>query len=136
MIYSLTRFQDCLSQVHTLKVLHLTTYPACWRYFGSEGMSMKMRELTLQHVLKTVADKIFQALVPTCPKFLAVILDVQGDFLRSAFDQSYLPHAFIRSKQIDPAGRSTCVGAPVKPTMVKHYEPCFDLLDPEAYFFD
>jgi hypothetical protein len=95
-----------------------------------------MRKLALQHVLKTVADKIFQALVPTCPKFMAVILDVQGDFDHFAFSKPYLPHAFIRSKQTDPAGRFTYAGAPVKATMVKHYEPCFDLLDPEAYLYD
>jgi hypothetical protein len=129
-IYSLTRFQDCLSQVHTLKVLRLYTDPGCWIALMISTASVEVRKLALQHVLKTVADKIFQAPVPTCPKLLAVILDIRGESDSSASGKPYMPFAFVRSKESDPTGRSMYVGTPVKATMVKHYEPCFDLLDP------
>jgi hypothetical protein len=81
--------------------------------------SEDVRKLALHHVLKTAAEKICKTPVPTCPKFLAVILDLQVDCGLSAFGEPYTPPAFIRSKQIDPDGRSTYVGVPVKATMME-----------------
>jgi hypothetical protein len=82
--------------------------------------------------MKIAADKIFQTLVPTCPHFMAVVLDVR-DCEGADYGRATIPFAFIRSKQIDPTRRSTYVGSSVKVAMVKHYAPCFDMLDPEAY---
>lgn len=38
-------------------------------------------------------------------------------------------YALIRSKQTDPYGNTSIVGMAVETRMVKHYEPCSDILD-------
>ena len=89
----------------------------------------------MQHVLKTAADKLFQTLGPACPKFLAVVLEVRGDF-EKYFKKPHTPYAFLRTEQVDTAGASLYVGTPIESHMVKHHVPCFDLLDPPAFIYN
>lgn len=79
---NLTRSQDCLSRVPTLKVVCLDAYPTCCQ----EEASCELRHVALQHVLNIAVDKIFQTLVPNCPDFLAVIIHANEGW---SFDSIY-----------------------------------------------
>lgn len=131
----LMKLQERLLRVRTLRVLKFIAYPECWslQETNVETPSMEVRFGALQHALRTAADKIFQTLGPACPRLLVVIFDVVGDFYYEPFHSLAV---FIRSKQIDPVGRTTYGGAPIDAHQVKRYEPCCDLLDKEEFHYD
>lgn len=70
---------------------------------------------------------------------MAVVIEVEDDraLMSDSDDEdgSIMPqyedatYAFIRSKQTDPYGNTSTVGMAVETRMVKHYEPCSDILD-------
>lgn len=135
-LHSLTIYQDCLTPITALKVLHLTIYPSCGQFEEGESVSNELRMLALRHVLKLAVDQIFQTFAATSPGFMAVIFNVRGDWSPGDFGTPYEPPAFIRSKQCDPTGDVSYVGTPIKAHLIKRYEPCFDLLDPPTLIYN
>lgn len=72
---------------------------------------------------RAAADLVFDSLVPSCPWFVALIVDLNteyGDPLHSM--------EFLRSKQINVFGKMSYVGRPVEQGTIKHYEPCSNVL--------
>lgn len=105
-----------------------------------------------QRLAKITADKILSELANSCPELMAVVIEFEDDrivhvALRSDSDgdeddidddddnnwtmpqHDDATYAFIRSKQIDLYGNTSTVGMAVETHMVKHYEPCSDILD-------
>jgi hypothetical protein len=104
-----------------------------------------------QRLAQSTADKILSELSNSCPELMAVVIEMKDDRL-VALSHSYshlhsvggfghdganwtmpkredLIYAFIRSKQTDLYGNTFTVGMAVEACMVKHYEPCSDILD-------
>ena len=84
-----------------------------------------------EHLVKRTADKIFSTLASSCPRIKVVVIESVWNYGRD--DRAV--RAFLRSKQTDLYGRTTVVGMPVEPHMVKHYEPCSDILYPDGFVF-
>lgn len=91
---------------------------------------VRLSQLVLPRLVKTTADKILSALAISCPKFTTVVIETRGEF--GALSSR---SAFLRSKQIDLHGHETVLGMAVEPHMVKHYEPCSDILEPVKFVF-
>ena len=140
----LTSIQDCLRTVRALKVLK----PA-FHYPKSEELRSRRdnEQHWRQRLAKSTADKILSELAGTCPELMVVVIEVEDDRALasesgsdSGSDNKIMPeyedatYAFIRSKQTDPYGNTSTVGMAVETHMVKHYEPCSDILDPMGVF--
>lgn len=106
----------------------------------------------IQRLAKSTADKVLSELANSCPKLMAVVIEVEDDRLVASHSRSnsdgndgdddegngtnyIMPkycdatYAFIRAQQIDLYGNMSTVGMAVETHMVKHYEPCSDILD-------
>lgn len=73
-----------------------------------------------------MADRVFSTLAVCCPKLTAVVVMTEGDYSSAS--------AFMKSKQTDLHGLTTIVDMVVEPHMVKHFEPCSDVLEPVKFF--
>lgn len=73
---------------------------------------------------RAAADLIFDSLVPRCPWFVALVLD-----LNTEYGDSHCCMEFLRSKQIDVFGKASHVARQVEGGTVKHYEPCSNVLE-------
>lgn len=71
-----------------------------------------------------MADHIFQSLAVTNPRLTAIVigLNCEGGCAIKIV-------AFLRSKQADLFGSSTCVGIQTEEKLVKFHEPCSDVLE-------
>jgi hypothetical protein len=144
-----------LHTVCALKVLKLVVYFSDLALPSAE--ELRSRRDSQQHwsqrLARSTADKILSELVDSCPELMAVVIEIEDDRVEALResrpdsgsdsdgdlddddDNSIMPrhddatYAFIRSKQIDPYGNTSIVGMAVEARMVKHYEPCSDILD-------
>lgn len=89
------------------------------------------------------ADKVFNALAPSCPRFLALVFEYKGVY-RYCYqlcgryctcdeEEAMLELAYLRARQVDLYGQWTVVGVRVEPHMVKHHVPYTDVLEPERF---
>jgi len=76
----------------------------------------------------SIVDKVFTSLAIDCPHLAVIVLVTMGKF-----HQDDGVDTFMRAKQIDSSGESTFTGMPVEHHMVKHYEPCSEILEPEKF---
>jgi hypothetical protein len=88
----------------------------------------------IQRLAKSTADRILSGLANDCPDLMAIVIEIEDDRpvdveTRRTRYRDDMTYAYIRSKQIDLYGITTTVGMPVETHMVKHYEPCSDVLD-------
>lgn len=130
--------QDCVRTASALVVLKLTVWVDCHAIPRTDDASTEvlMKEAQdmahrLEHLVKRTADKILSTLASDCPRLNVVVIEIAWQYGRS--DHSV--HAFLKSKQIDLFGHTSVVGMPVEPHMVKHYEPCSDILEPDRFVF-
>jgi hypothetical protein len=94
-------------------------------------------QLYKQRLAKSTADRLLSELANNCPELAVVVIEIE-DNRRFSSDDGTVPdydgttYAFIRSKQTDLYGNTSIVGMAVETHMVKHYEPCSDVLDTTA----
>jgi hypothetical protein len=86
-----------------------------------------------ERVIKRTVDKIFSSLAVSCPSLTVVILKVDGRTVERWEDDG--TQSFLRSKQIDLYGQTRVVDMFVEPHMVKHHEPCAEILEPKNFGF-
>lgn len=132
------RFQDCVQTASALVVLKLVVWvnfdtaplskDASIEAHVKEAQDMERRRELL---VKSTADKIFSTLASACPKLKVVVIETAWQYGR---DDSAV-RAFLKTRQIDLYGHTTIVGVPVEPHMVKHYEPCSDILESDRFVF-
>jgi hypothetical protein len=91
---------------------------------------LKTRAGERTRVIKSIVDKAFASLAISCPDLAVIVLATMGNF--SADDGT---HSFLRTKQIDLRGETTFIGMPIGHHMIKHYEPCSEILEPEKFGF-
>lgn len=89
-------------------------------------------QLEIQGLAKRTADMVFSTLAVNCPAFTVVVIKTTQVYPHT----NPGTHAFLRSKQIDLYGRSSIVGMSVEPFMVKHCEPCSEILDADNFIID
>jgi hypothetical protein len=119
--------------MHALTVLELTVWVNNWHYLSgeqSEGkrMRVKTKRDDVQRLIHSTADMLFTTLATSCPRFTVVVLDDYGP-------KSPGTLSFLKSKQIGLSDQTTVVGTPVELSMIKHYEPCSDILEPDDFIF-
>jgi hypothetical protein len=85
---------------------------------------MRQAKVKVQHLFQCTADRIFST--------LATVTAVVFQAYVCTAEESY---AFLKSKQIGLDGQVAVVGTPVEPRMVKHYEPCSDVLEEANFIF-
>lgn len=128
--------QDCLRPVHALKVLELTVFmdnaqlPAPLQRLPAPAFAFATQDI-IRDQAKRTADMTFSTLAMSCPTLTAVVVKTCWCMPKD----DYKVYAFLKSKQIDLYGHTTVVGMPVEPHMVKHYEPCSDILEPDRFVF-
>lgn len=128
--------------VRTLKVIELwvhmsadefpETYGQATNSRSHAGQDALVAQTIVQSQAKRTADMILSTLVVDCPGLAAVVI-------RTTWGESEaVPsvHAFLKSKQIDLYGRVSIVGMAVELCMVKHHEPCSEILESEKFIFD
>jgi len=72
---------------------------------------------------KAAADHIFESLTRSCPRFVALSIDISD---AAGGDLENLE--FMRATQTDLLGKTTYVAQPVEWGTIKSYEPCSDVL--------
>jgi hypothetical protein len=72
---------------------------------------------------KAAADHIFESLTRSCPRFVALTIDI-NDPAGGPLDNL----EFMRATQTDVLGKSIYVAQPIKWGTIKFYEPCSDIL--------
>lgn len=125
-----------MASITTLKTLELSTFPDCLDRDFTPGCKCgcgsfpidhleKFSDANVNHVFTRAANKVFQTLAPSCPAFTALLFRAQeiDDILSS----DYL-FAFVRSSGFDKSGCATYEAMSVQPHLLKHYEPCSDIL--------
>jgi hypothetical protein len=131
-------FQGCVQRASALAVLRLNVWVSCNTIPLSHGASLEAHVRRAQdlaqrreHLIKRTADKILSTLASSCPRLKVVVIEATWEYGLA----DYAVRAFLKSKQIDLFGHSTVVGMPVEPHMIKHYEPCSDVLEPDKFVF-
>jgi hypothetical protein len=104
--------QDCVRTASALVVLKLTV----WKNYGAIPRTNDTSTNALRKA--RTESSSWSVLLTRCSRRLALSCA-----------------SFMRSKQIDLFGHTTVVGMPVEPHMVKHYEPCSDILEPDRFVF-
>ena len=102
--------------MHKLRVLKLVFPELCYRQYYPD------------QAYHEAANKIFDILSQSCPQLFAVVLTPRED---SGPDAWY----FVRSKKIGDYGQVKFLGLDVAPYVVREYEPCSDMLEPEKMVF-
>jgi hypothetical protein len=98
----------------------------CRQYQGYRRHARESKDRA-QRLFQTTADTIFSTLVPSCARLTVVVFETYGDAEGT--------YAFLMLKQIGLNGQMAVVGTPVEPRMVKHYEPCSDVLKDANFAF-
>ena len=108
--------QEHLKPLHKLRVLKLVV--ARGERYDPDG-----------RITQEAADKIFEILGSSCPHLTVVVFEFRlHAFLNPAW-------SFVRSKEIGRAVQAKCLGMNVAPHMIRDYEPCSDIFEPEKLIF-
>jgi hypothetical protein len=81
-------------------------------------------ELAMKHAkdeANVAADLIFGTLAPSCPWFVALVLELNAE------DGEDFVYEYLRSQHIDIFGKTTYAGQSVDRRTSKHYDPCSDI---------
>jgi hypothetical protein len=118
-----------------LRVLKLAVYRSAFEIPMTTELQSKRdsEQHWMQRLAKRTADKILSELANDCPHLMAIVIEIDDDKVvdpetRTMRWPNDLSYAFIRSKQTDLYGITATVGMPVETHMVKHYEPCSNVL--------
>jgi hypothetical protein len=112
-----------------MKELHGVESPSQPRFQTVDRVCAYKRE----RVIERTVDKIFSSLAASCPDLTVVILKVDGRTVERYDDDG--THPFLRSKQIDLHGQTRVVGMAEELHMVKHCEPCAEILESDNFGF-
>jgi hypothetical protein len=108
--------QGHLQHLRKLRVLKLVFHELGYQRFYSG------------RVYHEAAETFFNVLGRSCPQLTAVILESRCDSGVTAWN-------FVRSAQIDGRLQAKFLGEDVAPYVIKDYEPCSDMLEPEKLIF-
>ena len=86
------------------------------------------RDTAIKTLVKRLADKTFAELLEHCPKLVALVIEARepGD---DGFSADRRKTGFLRAKQIDLCGRITAHATYTQVHMIKHVEPCSEVLE-------
>ena len=77
--------------------------------------------------MQQLTDKIFERLGTSCTRLTALIFDVRA--LHDDCGRPVLWYGYLRGTQFDNYGRKATVSIPIERHMIKHHEPCSEILD-------
>ena len=86
------------------------------------------RDTAIKTLVKRLADKTFAELLEHCPKLVALVIEARepGD---DGFSADRRKTGFLRAKQTDLYGRITAHAEYIQVRMIKHVEPCSEVLE-------
>ncbi|KAK4541738.1 hypothetical protein LTR36_007447 [Oleoguttula mirabilis] len=130
-------FMDCVSHLSSLVTMRLFLRPEAAqdfdrdddrRFSDNDDYSDNRLELSFRYKMQQLADKIFQRLATPCPRFAALVLEVRGDDDDSGSLRP-LQYGYLRGARTDMYGRTAAVGIPIEVHLIKHHEPCCEVLE-------
>jgi hypothetical protein len=78
----------------------------------------------VKHQAKQAADLVFDNLSPHCPRFVALVLQLNEETVGECIEWL----EYLRWKQIDVFGNTTYAGHPVEGGTIEYHEPCSNVL--------
>ena len=102
--------------MHKLRALKLVFHELGYRQFYQD------------RAYHEAAETIFDVLGRSCPQLTAVVLESRCDVGIAAWN-------FVQSTQIGGRLQAKFLGEDVAPYVVRDYEPCSDMLEPEKLIF-
>jgi hypothetical protein len=106
-----TRFMTCLSRLQKLTSLRLLTYS-------------DSPESSLKYETQEMADQVFSALWHNCPCFKALLIEARSGDQDCDSRQEPTKFGYLRESRFSPIGQMRAGACPIKPHLLKHYEPC------------
>ncbi|KAK5136360.1 hypothetical protein LTR08_003486 [Meristemomyces frigidus] len=125
---------ECLKPLKALKILRLFSHsrmhgikPNPWEHV--RGVTALQPLCTSREAdFQQIANRILGALCDSCPNLNALVIDARRTD-QDCSDQDVRQFGFLRARQTDICGRVTAVGVPIKAHLIKHYEPCSEILE-------
>jgi hypothetical protein len=81
-------------------------------------------------IYQQAADEMFETLGSSCPQLVAVVFECRSPI---GCDSTW---SFVRSEQVGGSARARSLGVDVAPCVIRDYEPCSDILEPEKLIFN
>ncbi|KAK5728148.1 hypothetical protein LTR17_012157 [Elasticomyces elasticus] len=119
-------FLQCLTHLRKLRILRLFVYVGD---LIPEGK--RMHVITLKFTMQILANKIFKELSASCPDLVGLVIDARDKY-NDCKRRPVARLGYLRGTTTDACGRREAVGVPVEPDMIKHHEPCADILGDDA----
>ncbi|KAK4949524.1 hypothetical protein LTR10_012142 [Elasticomyces elasticus] len=119
-------FLQCLSHLHKLRILRLFVYVGD---LIPEGKRIHM--ITLKFTMQILANKIFKELSVSCPDLVGLVIDARDKY-NDCKRRPVAQLGYLRGTMTDACGRREAMGVPIEADMIKHYEPCAEILDDDA----
>jgi hypothetical protein len=116
-----------LQQLPSLKSLRLFIY---LKDLETPSAARLAREEEIAARMQLIASRIFDELHTSCASFGALLFDVRTpaadnfEYMRADF-QTY---AYLRALNISATNQARAVAQPIDKSLLKHYEPCSELL--------
>ncbi|KAK5726851.1 hypothetical protein LTR15_002741 [Elasticomyces elasticus] len=116
-------FLQCLTHLRKLRILRLFVYVGD---LIPEGK--RIHVITLKFTMQILANKIFKELSVSCPDLVGLVIDARDKY-NDCKRRPVAQLGYLRGATTDACGRREAVGVPTEPDMIKHYEPCAEILD-------
>nr|OQO19521.1 hypothetical protein B0A51_12177 [Rachicladosporium sp. CCFEE 5018] len=117
-----------------IDLLLLRSYPACLNgdMFVENDEDRVLFQAQVRHLATTLANKIFHELLPACPRLRVVVVDA-WEMPQDEAPGHFATFAYLRASQTDVYGCTRAVAVEEPLHMIKHHEPCSDILEPEKF---
>nr|OQO16616.1 hypothetical protein B0A51_14117 [Rachicladosporium sp. CCFEE 5018] len=133
-VHGVNLLLDCVSNLRNLRSLKLRMYPECLDgsiYIESEERQT-IFEAQIRHHAAALASKVFQELGVGCPRLRVVVVEA-WEMPQDDTPDYFATFAFLRASQTDVYGCTRAVAVEEPLHMIKHHEPCSDILEPEKF---
>ncbi|OQO00825.1 hypothetical protein B0A48_13512 [Cryoendolithus antarcticus] len=133
-IHGVNLLLDCVSNLRNLRTLKLRMYPDCLDgsiYIESEERQT-IFEAQIRHHAVILASKVFQELGAGCPRLRVVVVEA-WEMPQDDSPEYFATFAFLRASQTDVYGCTRAVAVEEPMHLIKHHEPCSDILEPERF---
>ncbi|KAK3636931.1 hypothetical protein LTR56_012591 [Elasticomyces elasticus] len=116
----------CLAHLSKLRTLRLFIHIEGKNYIGKD-----IHLLTLKVNVQMMADRVFKELSVSCPELIGLVIDARDKY-NDPTRKPFKRFGYLRGTQTDACGRAEAVGVPIEPHMIKHHEPCAEILEDDA----
>ncbi|KAK6433909.1 hypothetical protein LTR95_009914, partial [Oleoguttula sp. CCFEE 5521] len=124
---------ECISSLRNLRTLKLRRYPACLNgEIYVEGERQNIFEAQIRYHAVILANKMFHDLETGCPRLRVVVVEA-WEMPPDDATEYFATFTFLRAAQTDMYGCTRPVAVEEPLYMIKHHEPCWDILGPDRF---